>query len=102
MTQTSTTGSVLTLVAWVLEIGTHLWNRGFRQGRTGQSVGKQVLGIRLISDLTNQPIGAGMAWLRDLVHIVDGIFYIGYLRPLWESRRRTFADSIMNSVVVTD
>ena len=29
--------------------------------------------------------GAGMALVRDLAHIVDGFFYLGYLWPLWDA-----------------
>lgn len=99
-TEVRPTGVILLLLAWAIMIGVHVWNRAILQGRTGRSVGKHVLGIRLISERSGQPLGAGLAWVRDLVHLVDGILYIGYLRPLWEPRRRTFGDEIMASVVI--
>ena len=44
-----------------------------------------------------------MAFVRDLAHIVDSVIcYIGYLFPLWDARRQTFADKIMSTVVLSE
>lgn len=78
-----------------------IWNTFIRQGRTGQSLGKQALGIKLISATTGQPIGGWMTFLRQIVHILDSLpCYIGWLWPIWDARRQTFADKIINTVVV--
>lgn len=77
-----------------------IWNRVVQQGRTGQSIGKSALGIVLVSARTGQPIGAGSAFLREIVHnIVDGIIYVGYLWPLWDRRKQTWGDKICGTVV---
>ncbi len=90
---------VLILIGAVTGIAFFVWNICIRQGRTGASIGKSVLAIRLVnSDL--QPIGAGWSFLRYLLHILDGICYIGYLWPIWDSRKQTFADKIMNTFVI--
>ncbi len=76
-------------------------DRYLRAGRTGQSLGKRVAGIWLVDERTGQPIGAARAFARDLAHLVDGLTcYIGYLMPLWDARRQTFADKIAHTVVV--
>jgi uncharacterized RDD family membrane protein YckC len=93
-------GGLLLLVGVVAMIGIQVWNRCFRQGRTGQSIGKKVLGLKLVDERTGQPIGAGMAFVRDLAHILDGFFYIGYLWPLWDDKRQTFADKVLSTLVV--
>ncbi|HEU4998082.1 MAG TPA: RDD family protein [Lapillicoccus sp.] len=93
-------GVVMAVVGYALMIGLTIWNRYVRAGRTGQSWGKKVLGIRLVRESDGQPIGAGMAYLRDLAHIVDGFFYLGYLWPLWDARRQTFADKICSTVIL--
>jgi hypothetical protein len=50
-----------------------------------------------------QPMGGGMAFVRDLAHIIDALpCYIGYLFPLWDARRQTFADKIMSTVVLSE
>ncbi len=77
------------------------YNRWFLAGRTGQSWGKKALGLSLVSEATGQPIGAGMAFVRDICHIVDSITcYIGWLFPLWDAKRQTLADKIMKTVVI--
>jgi uncharacterized RDD family membrane protein YckC len=70
-------------------------------GQTGQSYGKKVAGTKLISAANGQPIGGGMGFVRYLVHIVDGLpCYLGYLWPLWDSKRQTFSDKILSTYVV--
>jgi uncharacterized RDD family membrane protein YckC len=82
-------------LAWII------WNRWVRAGQTGQSVGKSALNSRLIDERTGQPIGGGMAFVRDIAHIVDAIIcYVGFLFPLWDSKRQTLADKILHTVVV--
>jgi len=93
-------GAVTVLVV-LLNLGWWIYNRGYLAGTTGQSWGKKLLNIRLIGEQTGQPIGFGMALLRDICHIVDTIIcYIGYLFPLWDAKRQTLADKIMTTVVV--
>lgn len=76
------------------------YNRWYLAGKTGQSWGKKALGIFLVNEADQQPIGAGKAFLRDLAHFIDGIIcYIGYLFPLWDSKRQTIADKIVKTVV---
>ena len=96
----TTIGVVLTLVGYGLMIGITIWNRYVRAGRTGQSWGKKVVGIRLVRESDGRPIGAGMAFVRDLAHIVDGFLYLGYLWPLWDPKRQTFADKICSTIVL--
>jgi uncharacterized RDD family membrane protein YckC len=98
---TSGAAAVIYGVGGLASLGVTIWNSFIRQGRTGQSLGKQALGTRLVSFQTGQPIGGLMAFLRQLAHFVDTIAcYIGWLWPIWDSRRQTFADKIMNTVVV--
>ena len=95
-------------MAWVLmAIGIvaglvfFVWNWCIKQGRTGYTIGKGALGIKLIGDQTGQPIGAGMSFVRQIVHIADSLpCYLGYLWPLWDAKRQTFADKILKTVVV--
>ncbi|MGW4489453.1 RDD family protein [Amycolatopsis sp. NPDC004368] len=82
-------------------IGWQIYNRWITAGNTGQSLGKRVVGIKLVNEATGQPIGAGMAFLRDLAHFVDGITCsIGYLWPLWDEKAQTFSDKIVGTIVV--
>lgn len=71
-----------------------------REGITGQTPGKKMLGIRLVREATGQPLGFGAAFLRRLCHALDGICCVGFLWPLWDDKRQTFADKVTGSVVV--
>src|SRR4051794_1125517 len=85
-------------LAW---IGWAVFNRWIQQGNTGQSLGKRVAKIKLVSEATGQPIGAGMAFVRDLAHFVDSVAcYLGWLWPLWDDKSQTLADKIVGTVVV--
>jgi uncharacterized RDD family membrane protein YckC len=91
--------AILILVGIVTYIAFWVWNVCIKQGRTGATIGKGVLAIRLINN-QGLPIGAGLSFVRQIAHILDGICYIGYLWPLWDARKQTFADKIMGTVVV--
>jgi uncharacterized RDD family membrane protein YckC len=93
-------GIALMVLGFVVMVAIGLWNRVFKQGRTGQSVGKKAMGIKLVEERTGQPVGAGMSFVREIVHVVDGIAYVGYLWPLWDDKKQTFADKILSTLVV--
>lgn len=93
-------GAIIGLGA-LIGFGLSIYNRWILGGRTGQTWGRSALNIRLIGEQTGQPIGAGMAFVRDLAHIVDSLIcYIGWLFPLWDAKKQTIADKIMKTVVV--
>jgi len=92
---------LLMLVGFVLGLAVFVWNTCLKGGNTGYSIGKGVLGIKLIKETTGQPIGAGMAFVRALCHVLDGLpCYVGYLWPLWDQKRQTFADKIVTTIVI--
>jgi hypothetical protein len=58
-----------------------------------------VLGFRVVSENTGEPIGFGWSVLRAFAHAVDAaIFYVGYLFPLWDAKRQTLADKMLATV----
>ncbi len=73
----------------------------YMEGTTGQTPGKRVLGIRLVRESDGQVMGFGWALVRSVCHILDALpCYLGFLWPLWDEKRQTFADMIMKTVVV--
>ena len=97
----SAIGILIAAVGYLGAIGVAIWNMIIRQGRTGWSIGKQVIGIRLIGEQSGQPIGPGLTFVRALCHVLDSLpCYLGYLWPLWDAKRQTFADKIMSTVVI--
>ena len=91
---------MLALVFGLLALAVVIYNRWVLGGR-GQSLGKRALNLRLLGEQTGQPVGTLMAFVRDIAHVVDGLIcFVGYLFPLWDSRRQTLADKIVKTVVV--
>ncbi|OBG72514.1 hypothetical protein A5700_09005 [Mycobacterium sp. E1214] len=98
-TQNSTIGLLAQWLASAVGLFYLIWNYGYRQGTTGSSVGKSVLKFKVVSEVTGQPVGFGLSVVRSLAHIVDAIIcFIGFLFPLWDSKRQTLADKIMTTV----
>lgn len=73
------------------------------QATTGWTPGKLVVGIRVVRDDPagrTEPAGLWRTGARWVLHVLDAILLIGYLRPLWHQQRQTFADGIAHTVVV--
>ncbi|MFF5564232.1 RDD family protein [Streptomyces sp. NPDC012623] len=99
----NTSGGVTPILAVIGALGMlaiFVWQL-IQEGSTGQTVGKKVVGIRLLRESDGQPIGAGMAFLRTLAHFLDNIAcYLGWLWPLWDQKKQTFADKVCSTVVI--
>lgn len=95
---------VLGSIAW---IGLGLWNKIFKEGKSGQSFGKARMNISLVDTNSREPLGAGRAFLREFVFnllstVTSGIFWlIDYLWPLWDQNNERLIDKIMTTRVVT-
>ena len=95
-------GFLLVGIGVLYMMGMGIYNHIIKQGKTGQTFGKARRGLRLVHQDTGQLIGTGQTFVRQLAHMVDGIAYVGYLWPLWDPMRQTFADKIMKTVVVKE
>ncbi|MEU4452195.1 RDD family protein [Nocardioides sp. NPDC023903] len=95
-------GLLVTLVGWFGFIGFAVWNHVLKQGRTGYTIGKGVLGIKLVRKEPQATTGVPMALVRQLLHVLDAFCFIGYLWPLWDDKRQTFADKIVGTLVVVE
>jgi len=71
-------------------------------GRTGQTLGKKALGLRVVDATTGVPIGTGRALGRYLFasFISGNICALGYLWAIWDGRKQTWHDKVVSSVVV--
>ncbi|WBQ04619.1 RDD family protein [Kribbella sp. CA-293567] len=93
--------SSLLVIFALVALGLGIWNVVVRQGQTGQTLGKTVVKIKLVDGSTGQPVGPGKALLRQLTHILDSAAcYVGYLWPLWDEKKQTFADKINDTLVI--
>jgi uncharacterized RDD family membrane protein YckC len=71
-------------------------------GRTGQTWGRKIVGIKVVGTTTGEPIGFGRALGRALFagFISAQVCYLGYLWMLWDSKKQTWHDKVVNSTVV--
>jgi uncharacterized RDD family membrane protein YckC len=74
----------------------------YLNGQTGQSIGKKMQNIKVVSIETGQLIGGGMGIVRYLCHIIDGcVCALGYIYGLFiDKDKQTIADKIVKTVVV--
>jgi len=66
---------------------------------TGWSLGRAVFGIAVVGRDGEAPGPWGLL-LRDLAHLLDtASLLVGWLWPLWDAKRRTFADMVLSTEV---
>ncbi|WP_331769436.1 RDD family protein (plasmid) [Embleya sp. NBC_00888] len=74
-----------------------------RQGKTGQTIGKSVVDIRVVRIRDGQPTGFWLSFGRYFAHILDTLpCYLGWLWPAWDDKKQTFADKICSTVVINN
>jgi uncharacterized RDD family membrane protein YckC len=97
-------GSALVLVGTLVTY----WNLGWRQGSSGQSIGKQAVRLRLVREADGQPLGGGRGLLRVVIRGLLGAASGGVwstvtvLWPLWDARRQTLEDKLLHTLVVSE
>ncbi|EYR63287.1 hypothetical protein N866_01700 [Actinotalea ferrariae CF5-4] len=99
---TTPAGDWAVLAALAVQVVLWVANRWVLQGRTGRSVGKRVLGLRLADQRTGVVPGAGRTIGRELAHVLDWPGSLGFLWPLWDPLTQTFADKVSSTVVVRE
>lgn len=93
---------------WLLTLGWSVYN-AYLNGTTGQSIGKKVVGLKVVGEQTGQVIGAGMGIVRWLIGVAIGIIpclglifqIVNLLFPLWDAKKQTLHDKAVKSVVIT-
>jgi uncharacterized RDD family membrane protein YckC len=92
------THPVANLLNWAAQVGYYTY---FEGAAAGQTLGKKLLGIRVIDFRTGGPLGYGTAALRWLCRILSGIpCGLGYFWMLWDKEKQTWHDKLTNTVVV--
>ena len=88
------------IVAILLTLGYYTY---FEGSGSGQTVGKKLLGIRVIDFSAGGPIGYGRGFVRQLARILSGLVcYLGYLWMLWDREKQTWHDKLATTVVVPE
>jgi uncharacterized RDD family membrane protein YckC len=99
----SPTGSTVALFWFILLLGivAAILYYGLTEGRTGQTVGKRALGVKVLDARTGTPIGVGRAIGRYFAKFLSAIpCGLGYLWMLWDPNQQTWHDKIVGSWVV--
>ena len=75
----------------------------FHGSPSGQTIGKKVLGIRVVGANDGASIGYGSAAIRYVGSILSAIpCGLGYLWMLWDDNKQTWHDKIASTVVVPE
>ncbi|TQN32896.1 putative RDD family membrane protein YckC [Haloactinospora alba] len=98
---------VSVIVMYPVMFGTAFCYRWIPHGRSGQTWGKRIMGIRLVKLETGQPPGLGSSFVRELLFQLLNMATCGagnlldLLWPLWdEPNRQTLHDKAVSTVVV--
>ena len=72
------------------------------EGYLGQTVGKMLLGIKVVREDNGEVPGLGAAALRTLLRIIDGIFFyaVAFVSVLATQKNRRLGDMAANALVV--
>ena len=93
---------LLMLVGAVLSLAGVLY-LSYREGSTGQTPGKRIVGIRLLREADGSSLGFGLAFGRRILHGLDAVpCFLGFLWPLWDEKHQTWADKMCHTVVIRD
>jgi uncharacterized RDD family membrane protein YckC len=92
----------------VLAAAVAVANQGWLQGVTGQSVGKRMAGVWLVSLADGRPVGVGKATLRMAVRVglvlaglaTVPVHLLSWLWPLWDAKRQTWEDKVIDATVI--
>jgi serine/threonine protein kinase/uncharacterized RDD family membrane protein YckC len=100
------TGDAVAGFGMLILLALAAWNHGLRQGRSGRTLGKSALRIRLVSDATGAPPGAGKALVRFLITlalwtVTCGVMVVlNLLWPLWDGDRKRLLDRPLGLSVI--
>jgi uncharacterized RDD family membrane protein YckC len=65
----------------------------------GQTVGKKIMGIRVVS-VKGNPIGLVESFMRAISKILSHFLFLGFLWMLWDEESQTWHDKIAETYVV--
>jgi uncharacterized RDD family membrane protein YckC len=105
-TGASTLGQLSIALTGIIALVYWIWNLGYRQGTTGSSIGKSIMKFKIVNEKTGQPVGFGMSFLREVIYWVAAglcfgiLWLVAVLFPLWDVKRQTLVDKILNHVAL--
>ncbi len=97
---------VMIILTYPLTFAVALSYRWLTHGKSGKTLGKRAVGIRLVSESTGASVGLGPSAGRELVMLALNIVSCGVgnlldlLWPLWDEKRQTLHDKAISSRVI--
>ena len=72
------------------------------EGYLGQTVGKMLLGIKVVREDTGEVPGVGAAAIRTVLRLIDGLFgyLVGFIAVLASAKRQRLGDMAAHTLVV--
>ena len=96
-------GTVASIIQLLLVLGWWVYNSGYRVAATGYSFGHKIGKVRVVMEDTGQTPPQNTAILRAAAHFLDSLVCaLGFLFPLWDAKKQTFADKIAKTVVIDE
>ncbi|MGH3088966.1 MAG: RDD family protein [Rubrobacteraceae bacterium] len=91
-------GTLPTLLLTVLSFGYYILMEGYM----GQTVGKMLLGIKVVREGSGEAPGLGKAAIRTVLRIVDGFFFylVGFIIVLVSGKNQRLGDMAAGTLVV--
>ena len=69
--------------------------------RWGATLGKKLLGVKVLDAETGQGIAAGQSMLRSVTSVLSYLpFAMGYFMAIWDSKKRTLHDRLSGTVCI--
>lgn len=91
-------GLLVMLLGTLLALAFELWNQAYRVSRTGQSLGRQLFGLRVVDARTGGRLTFGRALLKALVSSFAGL--ISAVWMLFDDEGRTLSDKVADAAVL--
>jgi uncharacterized RDD family membrane protein YckC len=89
---------------YLVSLGYWIW-QWIRQGSSGQTIGKSAIGIKLVREQDASVVGPGLSIGRGVLRgigfalcFIPGL--VDVLFPLWDAKRQTVVDKMLNTVVI--
>ena len=95
-------GAIVLIVGYLAAVGYSFWIY-YLNGATGQSPGKALTGLKVVSETDGTLIGGGMGIVRGLAHFLDSLVCgLGYFLPLFDAKKQTISDKVIKTVVLAN
>jgi uncharacterized RDD family membrane protein YckC len=89
-------------MATLLSVGIFLLYYILMEGYLGQTLGKMLLGIKVVREDTDDVPGLSAATIRTLMRIIDGLFgyLVGFIAVMASAKRQRLGDRAAHTLVV--